>query len=201
MDYRDEVERLSEWCRTNNLLLNTAKTKELIVDFRRNKTDIEPLIIDGTNVEKVSVFKFLGMELEDDLTWSANIKGLLKKAQQRLYFLRILRKNHLPKNLLLAFYHCSIESILTYGLCVWFGGCTSKDAKALNRVVRSAEEIIDCSLPTLEHIYSSRCRKKAMDIIHDPTHPGHCLFQLLPSGKRYRVLKARTNRMRNSFYS
>ena len=32
--YRDEVERLSEWCKVHNLLLNTPKTKELVIDFR-----------------------------------------------------------------------------------------------------------------------------------------------------------------------
>ena len=35
--YRVEVERLSVWCTTNNLILNTSKSKELIVDFRRCK--------------------------------------------------------------------------------------------------------------------------------------------------------------------
>ncbi|XP_060786981.1 alpha-2-macroglobulin-like [Neoarius graeffei] len=116
--YRDEVERLSEWCKVNNLLLNTTKTKELVTDFRKNKADIQPLIINGACVERVPVFRFLSIELENNLTWSANTKELLKKVQQRLYFLRILRKNCFPQNLLRTFYHCSIESVLTYGLCV-----------------------------------------------------------------------------------
>ncbi|KAK3571582.1 hypothetical protein QTP86_014551, partial [Hemibagrus guttatus] len=41
--YRDEVER----CRENNLLNNTTKTKELIIDYRRKETDITPLYISG----------------------------------------------------------------------------------------------------------------------------------------------------------
>ena len=64
-------------------------------------------------MERVPLFRFLGMELENDLTWSTNTKELLKKAQQKLCFLRILRKNCLPQDLLLASYHCSIESVLT----------------------------------------------------------------------------------------
>ena len=32
--YSAEVEQLTGWCRDNNLVLNTTKTKELIVDFR-----------------------------------------------------------------------------------------------------------------------------------------------------------------------
>lgn len=36
---RDEVERLTPWRSDNNLFLNTSETKELIVDFRRNRSD------------------------------------------------------------------------------------------------------------------------------------------------------------------
>ena len=35
--YREEVQHLAEWCSNNNLALNTSKTKEISVDFRRNK--------------------------------------------------------------------------------------------------------------------------------------------------------------------
>ena len=69
-DYRDEVERL--WCKVNNLLLNTSKTKELIVDFKRKKTDIQPLLIGRTRVERVSNFRFLGVNIIQDLTWSVH---------------------------------------------------------------------------------------------------------------------------------
>ncbi len=34
--YRQEVEQLAVWCSHNNLELNTLKTVEMIVDFRRN---------------------------------------------------------------------------------------------------------------------------------------------------------------------
>ena len=33
--YRREAERLGEWCGDHNLVLNTTKTKEVIIDFRR----------------------------------------------------------------------------------------------------------------------------------------------------------------------
>ncbi|PIK41457.1 hypothetical protein BSL78_21686 [Apostichopus japonicus] len=45
--YRDEVNLLVNWCHDNNLTLNVDKTKELIVDFRRNKNTKDQLIING----------------------------------------------------------------------------------------------------------------------------------------------------------
>ena len=199
--YRDEVERLVGWCRENNLLLNTAKTKELVVDFRRKRTAIQPLMIEGVCVERVSDFRFLGVHISEDLTWGVNTTGLVKKAQQRLYFLRILRKNNICQKLLVSFYRCSVESILTYCLCVWFPGCTVAQRKELQGVIKAAENIIGCPLPSLEGLHSTRCLKKAKCILRDTSHPGHSLFELLPSGRRFRSIKTRTNRLKNSFYA
>ncbi|KAI3362498.1 hypothetical protein L3Q82_012791, partial [Scortum barcoo] len=33
--YREEIQHLTQWCSNNNLVLNTSKTKEVIVDYRR----------------------------------------------------------------------------------------------------------------------------------------------------------------------
>ena len=113
------------WCRANNFLLNTSKTKELIVDYMRKKTVIQPLLIGAVCVERVSDLScFLGVNIMEELTWGANTTGLVKKAQQRLYFLRVLRRYNIPQKLLVSFNRCSIESILTYFLCVWFLSCT-----------------------------------------------------------------------------
>ena len=199
-EYRHEVERLETWCRENNLALNISKTKELIIDFRRKQTDIQPLVINGDEVERASNFRFLGVHLDDDLTWNTNTSATVKKAHQRLYFLRVLRKNRLSQHLLVSFYRCSIESILTYCAGVWFQSCTAAERKALQRVVNSAQKIIGCPLPSLTELYNSRCLKKANNILEDPSHPGHCHFQLMRSGIRYRAISSRTNRLRDSFY-
>ncbi len=73
--------------------LNVSKTKELIVDFRkRQQRPYTPLMISGTPVERVSSFKYLGVNISEDLTWTAHIQTQVKKARQRLYHLRQLRK-------------------------------------------------------------------------------------------------------------
>ncbi|KAI3374158.1 hypothetical protein L3Q82_006012 [Scortum barcoo] len=86
--YRAEVEHLAAWCADNNLLLNTSKTKELIVDFRKVKREThDPIHINGMAVERVSSFKFLGTHISENLSWTANTSSLIKKAHQRLFFL------------------------------------------------------------------------------------------------------------------
>ena len=58
--FRDEVDHMAAWCDANNLLLNTKKTKDIIVDFRRGGDTHQPIKINGVAVECVSDFKFWG---------------------------------------------------------------------------------------------------------------------------------------------
>ncbi len=101
--YLDEVERLTSWCQ-DSLSLNVSKTKELIVDFRkRQQRPYTPLMISGTPVERVSSFKYLGVNISEDLTWTAHIQTQVKKARQRLYHLRQLRKFRVSPAILKTF--------------------------------------------------------------------------------------------------
>uniref|UniRef100_A0A3B1IGH8 Reverse transcriptase domain-containing protein n=1 Tax=Astyanax mexicanus TaxID=7994 RepID=A0A3B1IGH8_ASTMX len=198
--YREEVQRLTDWCTVNNLHLNVDKTKEMVVDFRRAQHTHSPLNINGSSVEIVKSTKFLGVHLADNLTWTLNTSSTAKKAQQRLYFLRKLRKARLPPPILTLFYRGTIESILSSCITAWFGTCTVSDRKSLQRIVRTAERIIGVSLPSIMDIYTTRSIRKATSIVNDPTHPSHELFSLLPSGRRYRSIRSSTTRFCNSFY-
>lgn len=85
--YREEVARLLAQCQDNNLSLNLAKTKEMIIDpRRRRKEQHTPLHIGETEVERMDTCKFLGAHISEDLTWSHRTHQLLKKSQLRLYF-------------------------------------------------------------------------------------------------------------------
>jgi gmma-aminobutyric acid receptor subunit gamma/cGMP-dependent protein kinase 2 len=59
--YREEVRDLAVWCQDNNLSLNMIKTKEMIVDNRKRRTEHAPILIDGAAVEQVERFKFFGV--------------------------------------------------------------------------------------------------------------------------------------------
>ncbi len=198
-NYRSEVSRLAGWCRDNNLSLNVEKTKEIVVDFRRVHTQHAPLTINGAAVERVSSTKFLGVHITEDLSWTNNNAALAKKAQQRLYFLRKLRRARAPTPIMFTFYRGTIESILTSCITVWYGACNASCRKSLQRIVRAAEKIVGVSLPSLQDIYSTRLTRKALSIAGDPTHPTCSFFSLLPSGRRLWSLQVRTSRLKDSF--
>ncbi|KAK3510789.1 hypothetical protein QTP70_022703, partial [Hemibagrus guttatus] len=154
--YRQEIEQLAAWCSLNNLELNTLKTVEMIVDFRRNTPALPPLTIMNSTVPTLESFRFLGTTISQDLKWDTHIDSIIKKAQQRLYFLRQLRKFNLPQELLTQFYSAVIESVLCTSITVWFGSATKSDIRRLQKTVGTAERIIGAPLPTLQELYTSR---------------------------------------------
>jgi hypothetical protein len=56
------------WCQDNNLSLNVIKTKEMIVEYRKRKTEHTPILIDRSAVEQIESFKFLGVHITNKLT-------------------------------------------------------------------------------------------------------------------------------------
>ncbi len=110
--------RLRSWCSLKNLKLNTLKTVEMIVEFRRNPPALPQLTIMNSTITTVESFILQGTTISQEL------KSIVKKAQQRLYFLRPLRKFNLPQELLKQFYSAIIESVLCTSITVWFSSAT-----------------------------------------------------------------------------
>ncbi|KAI2646110.1 putative RNA-directed DNA polymerase from transposon BS [Labeo rohita] len=177
--YRQEVDQLAVWCSLNNLELNTLKTVEMIIDFRRNPPCSPPTHHHGQHCGYSRVIQIPGYQ---------HLSG------------PELRKFNLPQELLKQFYSAIIESVLCSSITVWFSSATKTDIRRLQRTVRAAERIIGIPLPNLHDFYTSRVRKRAKKITLDPSHPAHSLFELLPSGRRYRALCTKTARHKNSFF-
>jgi len=57
-EYRHEVYRLVSWCDSNSHQLNASTIREVIVDFRKKKSPIAPIII--INDEHIERFHISG---------------------------------------------------------------------------------------------------------------------------------------------
>ena len=84
--------RLVSWYDNSNLQLIASKTRQMIVDFRKMKSPIAPVMINGELIVRVDCFKFLDTMKPSDLGWENHTDAVVKKARQRLYFLRQLKK-------------------------------------------------------------------------------------------------------------
>ncbi|XP_063321054.1 protein asteroid homolog 1-like [Pelmatolapia mariae] len=81
--------------------------------------------------------KFLGVQISDDLSWNLNTTTIMSKAQQRLHFLRKLKKASLPPAIFTSFYQASFESVLCCYITIWYGNCTFAEKKSLQQIVRT----------------------------------------------------------------
>ena len=148
-----------------------------------------PLLIEGAPVERVSSFKYLGVHISEDLSWTVHTDTVVKKARQRLYHLRQLSRFKVSQRILISFYSAAVQSILTGAISVWYGNSSCGDRRALQRVVRTAEQTMGTTLPPLHDLYTTRCTNRARRIIKDPHHPCNRLFVTLRSGRCLRCHK------------
>ena len=81
------MDELVEWCDQNFLEFNVAKTEEIVIDLRRNKSCKVPPVIKEKEVRIAGQYKYLGTVIDDKLEWTANMEACYMKANQRMHFL------------------------------------------------------------------------------------------------------------------
>ena len=153
---------------------------------------------------QVDSYKYLGVHIDSKLSWDVHVNHVCTKIQRRLNFLRRLRVFGVQQRVMLLFYHAVIESIFRYTICVWFGNLTVRSKAQINRLARIALKVMGVrEHPTFQAIFEESVVKKAKRIIADPSHVLHSEYELLPSGRRYRVpvknKKRHLNRYKYSF--
>lgn len=85
------------------------------------------------------------------------------EAQQWLHFLRILRELDLKREVPSVFYHCSIESVLTYCISVWFQ--LHRATKEGTKEGFTAQGTNGHLLSSLQDLYSAHYLKRECSIL------------------------------------
>lgn len=88
--YFMEVNKFVQWCDNTYLIINTKKTKEMVLG-PRSVGDHTPLSIHSEEIKQVTSFRYLGIHLDNLFTWNDHMDHVCSRLQQRLYFLRRLR--------------------------------------------------------------------------------------------------------------
>lgn len=136
---------LSKYFRLNRLCLNASKSR--LVNFhsmRRSLPEIESVIISGHTVELVKSIKYLGLLLDENLTWRNHVVHLCKRLSSKVGILGRLRF-FLPVCIMRRLYFALIHSSISYLVGIWGAACTTilRPLQILqNRAIRFA-----CKLP------------------------------------------------------
>ena len=78
------VSTVENWSSLNRLQLNPEKCKELRIDFKQQKQDFDPIIINNEQLQVVDHAKILGLTISENLQWTYHISEVVKKANKCL---------------------------------------------------------------------------------------------------------------------
>ena len=134
-----EMAKLSDWFKTNKLSINVKKSKYMI--FKpRERVDLT-LQINSCRIDKVNQVVFLGVILDEHISWKPHISNVVRKISKSI---GIIYKSSfcLSKSTLRTLYYSLIYPYLQYCVIV----CGSTYPSNLNRIVllqKRAMRVID----------------------------------------------------------
>lgn len=126
-----DLKSLDLWCRDNLLQINVSKTKSMIFSTKNQKKflqlayDKNMLKINNINIECVCEYKYLGIWIDSDLTFSKHVKSIISNVSFRLKKLSRIR-SCITKKTSLLLYKSMIVPLYDYG-DVFFNYSCKKD--------------------------------------------------------------------------
>jgi hypothetical protein len=109
---------LDDWFVMNLLSLNKVKTRCINFTAKNNMQMVRVLGKFGTFITTSKDIKFLGLIIENSLTWVGHIKKVIKKLSTVCYILTNI-KPVTSTNILKIIYYSYFQSVMTYGLMYW----------------------------------------------------------------------------------
>ena len=115
------LSKLNTCFKLNKLSPNLKKTNYLLLGtpHKTNQSkDQFKLSIDNTEVKEVSTFQYLGITIDQTLTWKNHVDDLAKKCSRSIGILHKV-KQFLPESALLSLYYTLFLSHINYGITAW----------------------------------------------------------------------------------
>ena len=117
-----EIVKLTEWLNANKLSLNISKTNYMLFGSKSICKPNVPfhLTINNVKIERITNVKFLGVLIDDNLSWKNHVEYVSSKISKCIGVIYRI-KNLIDSNTLKLLYHAMIEPYLSYCIIVWGG--------------------------------------------------------------------------------
>lgn len=142
------VDYIHDWTVANNMKLNIAKCKEMVIDFSKEKRNFSPLMINDVAVQRVKSASILGISLQDNMNWNDHVHQIVKKAGKRLYMLRLLKRSNANMIILCTVFTTIIRPVLEYACQVWHFNIQQYLSEDIEKIQKRAFKIM---LPSLSY--------------------------------------------------
>lgn len=136
-DINNNINSVINWLECNNLKINLNKTCIMKFGQRTNNKLNLNINYNDIRINETITTKFLGINIENTLSWGIQIEKVCSKLNQYSYALNMLRKT-VNKSTLLTAYHGLVASSLRYGIMFW-GNAPGKETAfiAQKRCIRA----------------------------------------------------------------
>ena len=142
-DLQNELINISDWMRQNKMSLNAKKSEFMIIGHKRQLNRIQnPIRLDigGEELKRVHEVKYLGVSVDESLSWTVQYKKLKSKLKSGLSSILKL-KNILPQTKLDQVYRALLESHLRYCNQIW-GSLSNTKLDHLQRLQNRARTLM-----------------------------------------------------------
>ena len=137
-ELNSELSKISIWLRANKLSLNIGKTHFMLFSNKKRRHCDLNIKIDKTKIEEVKKTKFLGVIIDNKLTWKDHVAHVASKVSRGMGMI-IKTRNYLNRKGLLTLYYTFVYPYLTYCNHIW-GNIYQSNLKHLcvlqNKIVR-----------------------------------------------------------------
>ena len=137
-----DLQILSDWFRANKLILNTDKSTYILFKSGKTNATIDCLKFDNYTIPRCCSTKFLGILLDEKLTWHEHFNSLLLKIKRNIHLLRTSR-NFINTHTVKLIYYGHIYSHLCYCISVWSNMLTNTSMKKLQKIQDWCIQLID----------------------------------------------------------
>ena len=118
---QSNINSISSWFSSNLLTVNSSKTKYMFIALKNPPflSSLPPLYLDDSPLELVSCYKYLGVFLSSNLSWSSHIQHICSKSRKLIGFLFRYFYRFSPPSVLFKLYLALIRPHLEYCSSVW----------------------------------------------------------------------------------
>ena len=137
------VEQMALFAEKKNFKLNLKKTKAMFFGNRLPDNPKLYLKYDGIEIETVKNFKLLGLWLDPKMNLNYHLQQIENKVYKRIFILRLLKKNQIPKESILVIYKSQIRSLIEYAMPFMFPILSMEQIKRMQRLQNICLKTID----------------------------------------------------------
>ena len=120
-DFNTELLKIESWTSANRLSINLEKTHAMLFSKLKKRVNYQQKIIfKGSVVDFVDQFKFLGVEIDQNLTFDEHINMISVKISKSIGIMNRI-KNCVPEVIRKNLYFSLIYPYLLYGVLIWGG--------------------------------------------------------------------------------